>query len=137
MDGSSRRAPFKPINFQPLPTQKDRDPSDGNLISTPVKVFPSNFNPRKDLNMHHQEKVDKWIVMVPTYPSSDLNECWDNSCYSPLIGLSDRADDEDFQSVEFDFANFRDVLEFQSRAITFQSNRLYFRDMEVVKKPQL
>lgn len=121
MDGTSRRAPFKPINVQQQ--------------TPPLKVFPSNFNPRNDTNMHHQEKVDKWIVMVPTYPSSMPDQCWDNSCYTPLIGLSDRADDEDFQSVEFDFANFRDVMEFQSRAITFQSNRLYFRDLEVVKRP--
>lgn len=85
--------------------------------------------------MPHREKVDKWIVMVPTYPSSDMDSRWDNSCYSPGIGLSDFPEDEDFESAEFDFANVLDVVEFQARAITFQCNRLYYKDMEAVRRP--
>lgn len=120
------RTPFKTLNMQSY--------SSVGYFEGISKNFPANFNPRKDLNLHHQEKVDKWIVLVPTYPSSRLGQSWDNSCYSPAVGLSDSNQDEDYLSADYDFGNFQDVLEFQSHTITFQSNRLYFSDSQAVKR---
>lgn len=118
-----QRSPLRPINFD----QSGVYPS--NAFATKL---PANFNPRKESNMHHREKVDKWIIQVPTYPSSTYGRQWDNSCYNPTIGLSDHYEDE--EPVSFDFSNSRDVIEFQSRVITFLFNRDYYQDFENVRK---
>ena len=44
----------------------------GSLTQTqPLSVeFPKAFNPRKEANMSHKEKVGQWIMTVPIYPST-------------------------------------------------------------------
>lgn len=105
-----------------------------NSISKPynLKRFPETFNPRKELNMPHKEKVEKWIVGVPAVPVNDNCDAWQNACYNPLIPTSDEYEESDCS--DFDFSGNDDIIEYQSRMITFLINKTYFKDSENVRK---
>ena len=97
-----------------------------------LKKFPDTFNPRKELNMPHKEKVEKWIVGVPAAPINDNCDAWRNACYNPLIPTSDEYEESDCS--DFDFSGNDDIIEYQSRMITFLINKTYFKDSENVRK---
>ncbi|SCW03922.1 LAFE_0H01992g1_1 [Lachancea fermentati] len=59
------------------------------------QTFPSYFNPRTATNMHHQEKVSKWLEKVPVFNVTD--ELWESECF-------DTDDDLDWEEQEFDYA---------------------------------
>lgn len=94
--------------------------------------FPESFNPRKEVNMPHKEKVEKWIVDVPATPINESCSLWQNKCYNPLIPTSDEC--EVSGVADFDMGNVNDVIEYQSRTITFLTNQNYFTDRENVRK---
>lgn len=94
--------------------------------------FPDTFNPRKESNMHHTDKVNKWIINVPNIPLDNEGKYWENNCYDPTIASADNYEDE--KTEEMDISNDIDVLEFQSRKITFLVNKAYYCDYEKVRK---
>lgn len=95
--------------------------------------FPDTFNPRKELNMPHKEKVEKWIIGVPTLPNNERCDSWTNCCYNPMLPTSNEFEDNDEES-NIDFSGNDDVIEYQSRMITFLVNKNYFNDSENVRK---
>ncbi|ODV84882.1 hypothetical protein CANARDRAFT_17926 [[Candida] arabinofermentans NRRL YB-2248] len=97
------------------------DTTSSGLVS---KKFPSEFNPRQAANMPHREKVDRWIVNVPAYPSQ-FKEIWFNECYPSVVDFST----ESSPSIgDVDFTSSQDIIEFQSRMITFFVNKSYYND---------
>lgn len=106
----------------------------GSLTQTqPLSVeFPKAFNPRKEANMSHKEKVGQWIMTVPIYPST-MEEVWFNGCYSSLDPLTDQT--VDLLGESYDFSNFKDVIQFQSQMITLLTNKLYWIEPEPPKNP--
>lgn len=121
---------------QPLcsPSVQDFNRNVGNSFKKAhSKGFPDSFNPRKELNMPHKEKVDKWIIQVPALPASDVGNSWENACYNPMIPTSDECIDDDENCSDFDFSGDDDIIEYQSRMITFLINQSYFKDPENVR----
>ncbi|KAG7812067.1 hypothetical protein KL921_001299 [Ogataea angusta] len=115
-------SPLSP-SIQPifiLPNDHDRDM----MSYTEIQRFPSEFNPRQAANMPHKEKVDKWIVNVPAYPHQG-KETWYNECYPSVVELSTASTPEES---DVDFTSHQDIIEFQSRMITFLVNRSYYND---------
>lgn len=95
--------------------------------------FPKTFNPRKEANMDHKEKVGQWIMSVPIYPST-VKDIWFNGCYSSLDPLTDQV--VDFLNETYDFSDFKDVIQFQSQLITLLTNKLYWIEPEPQKDPE-
>ncbi|KAH3662206.1 hypothetical protein OGAPHI_005454 [Ogataea philodendri] len=117
-DHSPLSPPIQPIFI--LPNEHERD-----IMSySEMQRFPSEFNPRQAANMPHKEKVDKWIVNVPAYPNQS-KETWYNECYPPVVELSTASTPEES---EVEFASRQDIIEFQSRLITFLVNKSYYND---------
>lgn len=107
------------------------------FVATPPplpRTFPTNFNPRKEANMPHKEKVSHWVVNVPIYPSSTEN-VWYNDCYNALDPMTDQIEDSSFPN--FDMSNSNDIIELQSRMITLLSNKIYQQEPEKPRDPNL
>lgn len=104
------------------------------LASNSIKKtkFPDSFNPRKESNMPHKEKVNKWIVEIPLKPLDEECKYWENSCYDPSIPPSDEFEDDVNEGI--DLVTTSDIIEFQSRTITFLTNRDYYKDLEKVRR---
>ena len=94
--------------------------------------FPDTFNPRKESNMPHKEKVNKWIVNIPLTPLDEDCKYWENSCYDPSIPPSDEFEDTVNEGI--DLVTTSDIIEYQSRTITFLTNRDYYKDLEKVRR---
>lgn len=95
--------------------------------------FPDDFNPRKELNMPHKQKVEKWIVKVPVQPTDLTLNTWDNYCYDPMIPTTDESEDSDDCS-EVNFSRSDDIIDYQSKMITFITNKNYFVNSENIRK---
>lgn len=109
--------------------------------------FPETFNPRKELNMPHKEKVDNWMVYLPIQPSQRDHRDWDNDCYTPTLPIDIDQDDideeeEELESFEFkdqrkreiDFHCDSDVIDYQSKMITVLVNKAYYKETENVRR---
>lgn len=95
--------------------------------------FPESFNPRKELNMPHKEKVNKWIKMVPEVSEEDVHVMQVESGYNPDVPTTD----EFFlleENDELNLENDSDVINFQSKLITVLVNKDYLKDDENVRK---
>lgn len=120
------------INNCKFNNKNKNDKNNHNIDYTYCK-FPDTFNPRKELNMPHKEKVEKWIIGVPTLPNNERYDSWSNYCYNPMLPTSNEFEDSDDET-NIDFSGNDDVIEYQSRMITFLINKNYFNDSENVRK---
>lgn len=95
--------------------------------------FPESFNPRKELNMPHKEKVNKWIDKVSSVIEDVADVEMDESGYNPDVPTTDEIflfeENEDIK-LESD----SDVINYQSKLITLLVNKDYLKDEENVRK---
>lgn len=108
--------------------------------------FPDSFNPRKEVNMPHKEKVDNWMIYLPIHPSNRDHLNWKNDCYTPTLPMDIDDDDideeeefcsfelKDQKNKEIDFHSDRDVIDYQSKMITVLVNKAYFKEPENVRR---
>lgn len=95
--------------------------------------FPETFNPRKELNLPHKEKVDAWIANVPNVPFEENSLEWKNLCYDPDVPTTDEYYVLE-ENEELDLANDSNIINYQSKVITVLVNRDYLKDEENVRK---
>lgn len=111
-----------------------KSPQLTDLTQTRIK-FPDSFDPRAELNMPQEEKVEKWIKLVPSVPTNKTCNTWISTCYNPHIPTCDQLyeDDEAENCNSFDFGNDADVIQYQSKLITFLINKNYYFELENVR----
>lgn len=92
--------------------------------SNRATTFPSEFKPRLEANMKHEEKVAKWIEKLPIRQMTP--DTWSNECYEPMVLFSDVGTfDTDSEN---EFTDRDDIIEFQARLISFLFARNYWRE---------
>jgi hypothetical protein len=99
--------------------------------------FPESFNPRKEINMPQNEKVEKWMTYLPIIAIDNDYSLWENRCYEPTIPMPIDDDDEKNRREndgDISFPSDHDVIEYQSKLITLLVNEAYFKEAESVRR---
>ncbi|KGK35627.1 hypothetical protein JL09_g5223 [Pichia kudriavzevii] len=94
--------------------------------------FPETFNPRKEQNMPHKQKVDEWILQVPVAPLNIPCDLWSNECYKPYLEFAEAP--ETLIDNDVNMSTDSAVIEVQSKLITTLTNREYYKENELVRR---